>query len=187
MFTALQKPTRPQLGVTLVELLVVVTILVLLLGVALPLARPAMEGRNVREAARQVSTFLLAAQAKAISTNRPVGVMFLRDARQGGNPNRCFQLALATTAAVYTGDDSNTRAVTAWNDDEGRWELAFKVAPDYGPPNIETPDINDVLLGSLIRPGETFEIRFDGRGGRYQCLRHLEPNDNVIVGWNYLG
>ncbi len=65
-------------GLTLVELLVVITIIIMLAAVVLPLAQPALKGRNVREAARQVATFLAAAQAKAMSTGKSIGVQIHR-------------------------------------------------------------------------------------------------------------
>jgi type II secretory pathway pseudopilin PulG len=62
--------------VTLVELLVVISIVVLLAGMMLPRMRPAIEERRIREAARSVNTYISAARNRAIETGRPCGVMF---------------------------------------------------------------------------------------------------------------
>lgn len=66
-------------GVTLVELLVVISIMMLLTVVAIPALRPAMESRQVRETTRGVSSYFSAAQIRAVETGRPCGVMLVRD------------------------------------------------------------------------------------------------------------
>ncbi|MBN2216871.1 MAG: prepilin-type N-terminal cleavage/methylation domain-containing protein [Pirellulales bacterium] len=66
----------PRRGLTLVELLVVVTIMMILVGFALPRLRPASDQRRIREAARMVNVFLNRARARAIETGRPCGVLF---------------------------------------------------------------------------------------------------------------
>jgi prepilin-type N-terminal cleavage/methylation domain-containing protein len=63
-------------GVTLVELLVVISIVVLLSATMLPRMRPAIEERRIREAARAVNTYISAARNRAIETGRPCGIMF---------------------------------------------------------------------------------------------------------------
>ena len=59
---------RRRHGLTLVELLMVITIMTILMVVAIPMIRPAFQDRNLREAARQVNTFLRVAQARAART-----------------------------------------------------------------------------------------------------------------------
>lgn len=66
----------PRRGLTLVELLVVVTIMMILVGFALPRLRPASDQRRIREAARMVNVFMNRARARAIETGRPCGVLF---------------------------------------------------------------------------------------------------------------
>src|SRR5688572_12398353 len=73
-------------GITLVELLVVVMIMVLLMSVAIPLLKQPLADRKLREAARQVTAFLQTAQAQAAERGRPVAVMFLRASSDIGNP-----------------------------------------------------------------------------------------------------
>lgn len=92
-------------GLTLVELLMVVTIVVILTSVAIPLARVVNEDRKVREASRIVNAFLAGAQARAYERGRPVWVVLARE-----NGNMCFKLALAETPPPYSGDVVNARA-----------------------------------------------------------------------------
>ncbi len=61
---------------TLVELLVVISIMILLAAYVLPKMQPAAEGRRLREAARMTNVFLSRARARAIETGRPCGVLF---------------------------------------------------------------------------------------------------------------
>jgi len=69
---------RSRRGMTLVELLVVITIMVVMLGLSATMFKPAGESRRVREAAREVAVYLSSARNRAIETGRPCGVMFRR-------------------------------------------------------------------------------------------------------------
>ena len=64
----------PSVGLTLVELLVVVVILTTLVGAAIPLLSPNNDSRKIREGARLLNTYITAARTKAVSTGRPYGV-----------------------------------------------------------------------------------------------------------------
>ncbi|HOM16279.1 MAG TPA: prepilin-type N-terminal cleavage/methylation domain-containing protein [Thermoguttaceae bacterium] len=74
---------KSRAGMTLVELLVVVTILVILTGVVIPVLTPSLESRRMRESARQVNLYLNRARSMAMEKKRPVGVWLER--RQGLN------------------------------------------------------------------------------------------------------
>ena len=65
-------------AVTLLELLVVIGILMLLIGVAIPTMQPALESRRIREAARAVNVYCGAARNRALETGRPCGVVIQR-------------------------------------------------------------------------------------------------------------
>ena len=65
-------------GLTLVELLVVISIMVLLTAAVLRMMRFDTDGRRVREAARALNVYLGSARSHAIETGRPCGVMFRR-------------------------------------------------------------------------------------------------------------
>ena len=99
------KTNKKRYGLTLVELLVVVVILVLLVGVALPLAQPALNGRDIREASRQINAMFAGAKVRAASTGEPVGVMLVPDA----SGERCYSLAYAKVPPPYAGETVNWR------------------------------------------------------------------------------
>ena len=89
-------------AVTLVELLVIISIMVLLTAVAVPAMRPALEGRRAREAARAVNMYLGSARNRAIETGRPCGVMIQRFA---GLPQCAMELDQVEVPPPYGGDE----------------------------------------------------------------------------------
>ena len=110
-------------GVTLVELLVVVTILMMLAAFAIPAVRPMTEGRRIREAARAIDVFLTRAKIRAVEIQRPVGVEFQRMTEiDFGDPydatddtilldqdDACNTLRVVEIPAPYGGNYSNSR------------------------------------------------------------------------------
>lgn len=101
MFILHEKHTKRH-GLTLVELLVVVTILMILLGVVLPLASPNVKGRKIREAARQVNTAFTGAKTRAEGTGRSAGVIIYPDGNTIG-PGRAYSIAFAKTPSNFSG------------------------------------------------------------------------------------
>ncbi|MGQ9823348.1 MAG: pilus assembly FimT family protein, partial [Thermogutta sp.] len=98
---ALCRGRRRRCGLTLLELLVVITIMLILLAVMLPRLRPMMEQRRMREAARTVSVFFGAARSRAMETGRPVGVAIERLKIQ---PDAAVTLRMVEEPPLYAGD-----------------------------------------------------------------------------------
>lgn len=95
------KPAHQRRGLTLVELLVVIVILLILTAVAIPVLAPNVEQRRVREASRMTSTFLSGARNRAISIGRPVGVQF---ERLVSNPNASMVMSYVEVPPPYAGE-----------------------------------------------------------------------------------
>jgi type II secretory pathway pseudopilin PulG len=111
-------------GVTLIELLIVMTILMMVTAAAIPLMIPALQNRRGREAARLVSSFISGARSRAIETGRPVGVML---ERYNGLPF-AFTLSYVEVPQPYAGDTqtskitvSTTGQITAIGPGDTQW------------------------------------------------------------------
>jgi prepilin-type N-terminal cleavage/methylation domain-containing protein len=96
-------------ALTLVELLVVIVILGLVTAATIPLMQPATAQRRTREAARMVAAVLANAQARALSTGRPVGVMFQRLSNQPATatfkaPHHSIEMFLCEVPPPWSGE-----------------------------------------------------------------------------------
>ncbi len=168
----------PRRGLTLVELLMVITIMTILLAVAVPLVRPGFQDRNLREAARQVNVFLAGAQARAAELGRPVGVWIERidDSERGSR--HAARLYLAEVAPGFNGAWLNSRVQV---DALGR--LVF-VKVQYQPAPQVLPDTDTVsILNTLIAPNERFTIQLDHRGPEYDGLRQPSGAFEIKIPW----
>ncbi|MCC9609303.1 prepilin-type N-terminal cleavage/methylation domain-containing protein [Blastopirellula sp. JC732] len=92
-------------GVTLVELLVVVTLLSILLGIAATAARTGTRGKKQREAARQVNAFLAGARTRAVELGRSVGVEIVNN--RPNEPQAGITLFMVETPPAYAGDTTS--------------------------------------------------------------------------------
>ena len=103
-------------GVTLVELLIVVSIMMLLAAVALPAMQTGMESRRIREAARAVHVYLGSAQVRALETGRPAGVLIERTDDNGpAGPAASILLRQVEVPPPYAGDfDPTALALQDW-------------------------------------------------------------------------
>jgi prepilin-type N-terminal cleavage/methylation domain-containing protein len=177
-------------GMTLIELLVTLGIMVVLLAIALPTVKFTFESSRVREASRQLNAFIASAKARAASTGRVVGMWLERDAN---NLNSCSKVYLAEVPQPYAGAFLTSRvsvatpavldaqypmysmnlqtAVTNYNNTKGLSVTAHYVLID--PPSMGTIQQNwtDAYIGSLISDGDRFQVQLDHRGVWFQCLR----------------
>jgi prepilin-type N-terminal cleavage/methylation domain-containing protein len=152
-------------GFTLMELLVVITIVGMLTAAMIPVMSAASDARRLREGARLVSTMLASAQSRAISSGRAVGVLFQP---MKNNPYACMEMYLVESPPPYSGDDFKYRAAILGN----------KVIINNGTVNNQgvygTPTFSGVQMAvdpskpgnqTLIRPGDL--IQFNYRGQKY--------------------
>lgn len=154
----------PRRGLTLVELLMVITIMAVLMVVAVPLVRPAFQDRNLREAARQVNVFLAGAQARAAELGRPVGVWIERTE----DPLFASRLYMAEVAPSFTGGTLDSRAtVVDLGGGLGQLQLALGDA---------------TILQTLVALGEKFTVQLDHQGPHYSGQR-LGGNFQLQIPW----
>lgn len=74
----------PSSAFTLIEMLIVVSIMMILVAAGASVFRPASESRRTREAARAINVYLSSARSHAMETGRPCGVMFERNKNAAG-------------------------------------------------------------------------------------------------------
>jgi prepilin-type N-terminal cleavage/methylation domain-containing protein len=134
-------------GVTLIELLVVVSILLLLAVVTLPMVRPSMEKRNLREAARALNIFLGAARNRAIENGRPVGVLIERFKTQR-NAGLAFQHV--EIPPNYAGDTSDTKITLRLTGFSG------------GVATLEAKLYSGEIPQRAIRRGDLIQVNYQG-------------------------
>jgi len=95
-------------GVTLLELLIVILIVMMITAFSIPVVVPAIQGRRVREGARMLSTFLNAARNRAIETGRPAGIWI---ERMPGYSEAATNIFMAEVPQHYGGDFQDSRVV----------------------------------------------------------------------------
>lgn len=136
-------------GVTLIELLVVVSILMMLLVVAVPMIRPGLESRRIREAARQVNVYLASAQTQAARLGRPVGVELVRDPDV---PQMCRVLQQVEVPPAYAGDTVDTRIQLQRG----------SVDPSDGRTYIGAQLASGSVSPGLFRKGDWLQVNYQG-------------------------
>jgi Tfp pilus assembly protein FimT len=169
---------RKRSAMTLVELLIVVTIAAMLLGVAVPLMKPALDDSKLREAARQVNTQFLVAKARAAELGRTVAVWIERTpgATTAVGQNIARTLYIAEAPPPYTGDTLDSRAII--DPVGGNGYLVHFDTPTYTNPITGVPfnSANSATLPVLVGVGDV--IRFDYKGAYYQ-ITGVAPLGNV--------
>lgn len=142
----MRQPREHRRGMTLVELLTVVTILTILMAVAIPVMRPALKDRKLREASRMLNTFISLAKSKAVESGRPHGIWIARDPN---NTNAAYQIFLAETPIPFAGDSINATATMEQGSALAGYAATAKIQ------NIQ----------NLVQQGDY--IRFGYKGPRY--------------------
>ena len=157
-------------GMTLLELLVVIGILAILLGAAIPVISPANDTRRLREAARGVNTFIAGAKTRARETGRLSGVAFKRLSQDTGRAEDngvCVEMYYVEQMPPYAGFDSNARVIIG-TDQNGAEQADLRQvvlsfvrygddvpqSEDGLPPGLDS----DEIPAGFIRPGDGFKV-----------------------------
>ncbi len=149
---------RPAKGLTLVELMVVVSILIIMISILVPMMRPIMQGRKQREAARQLSVFISGAQARAAAQGKPVGIWIERFAHELTDPPEkwytAYNVYLAEVPQAYAGDLIDSRVFVQQNAaNPALWEARFSPSCcDSALQNVKQGDLLQFDHGGPLYP-----------------------------------
>jgi prepilin-type N-terminal cleavage/methylation domain-containing protein len=127
-------------GVTLLELLIVMTIMLMITAAAIPVILPATQNRRMREAARLTSSYISGARSRAIESGRPVGVMI---ERFNGLPY-ALNLSYCEVPPPYAGDTLSSRITVAAGGITG-------FVPS-----------SDILWQNVVRVGDLVQLDYKG-------------------------
>ncbi len=148
-------------GITLVELLVVIFIMLIVTAIAIPTMTPSIEQRRLRETSRVITSHFQGARTRAIQTGKFFGVMI---EPQSGLTAAGITLSYMAESEPWHGDttDSRARVVGGFTTPSGSpcGYLEFFVSAATGQLITETS------WKGIVRPGDI--IRFDSTGRWYQ-------------------
>jgi type II secretory pathway pseudopilin PulG len=140
--------SNKRLGVTLIELLVAIGIILAITAAVIPVMAPVMAGRRLREGSRGVNTFINSARNRAMVTGRPVGVSF---ERLEAEPQASIVLHMVEVPPAWSGADTRTKMRVNGN---GQIIGIGHVEPGaLGPIWVR----DDYWL-TLVRPGDQIEL-----------------------------
>ena len=161
-------------GVTLVELLIVILIMLLITGVVIRVTAPALTGRRLREAARMLDVYINGARSRALQTGRSYGVMIARTPVPNSitgvwTSSMGISVAYAEVPPPYTGDFTTSRMCVLGNGAFGAWQrpftvpvpLPFPTMPPFSVADFSTDPIftfGDVGMISNVSPGDILVI-----------------------------
>jgi type II secretory pathway pseudopilin PulG len=166
-----QQSTR---AMTMIELLVVITVIMVLTAVMIPTIRYQTRNRALREAERQLIAFIGSAQARAQQQGRAVGIWIERvdDGDTMVRANHSVSVYLAEVPLPYSGYLRNS-FVRISQTGILTFHMVVGLNQNTGLPIYA----DDTILGPtnpsnhLIKPDDSFKIQFNYRGPYYDAVR----------------
>jgi Tfp pilus assembly protein FimT len=165
-------------GITILELLIVLVIMLMVTAAAIPMMAPALRNRQMREATRLVSAYLGAARARAVQTGRPVGVVIERE------DGSAFSLRISQVEVPppYAGDVQSASAVVTPSATPSTSAQSMYTST-YQPTGLSVKWYSATVNGlefnpSLVRVGD--QIQFNAQGSRFLVLGPDADSNGVI-------
>ena len=159
-------------AMTMIELLVVITIIMVLTGVMIPTIRYQTRNRALREAERQLNAFIGSAQARAQQLGRPVGIWIERvdDGNTLVRANHSVSVYLAEVPLPYSGYLRNS-FVRITQMGILTFHIISGLDPNTGMPIYGNDPILYNANNRFIENGH-FKIQFNNRGPYYDAMRN---------------
>ncbi|WP_417745298.1 pilus assembly FimT family protein [Rosistilla oblonga] len=182
-----------RIGFTLVELLIVVSIITLVTAIALPTVRDQLRDQKATRTASLVRSYLDTARARAVNTGKPYGVVIKRSGTSGFESARSIELRYCRLASSYSGDESDAFALIT---PPGTYDASIRIVqfpntnggnPVYGNDVIRTPPPGFVVVGDTIQFDDS-DVNFQIRQVTYDTSTPpnlvsllIEPVDPSVV------
>ncbi|MGH7138976.1 MAG: pilus assembly FimT family protein, partial [Pirellulales bacterium] len=147
------RPARQRPGMTLVELLVVILIMLMITALTIPMIAPALSGRQVREAARAIDVFVNGARSRAMQSDLGFGVMIQRDAN---SPQMSTTLVYCEQPPNYAGDYQNSKMLMLGNGGFGAWQTYMPATGTFVVDSSPVFPQSDIGWINNVGPGDTF-------------------------------
>jgi len=178
--TDMRKQQTKNRGLTLIELLVTIMIMGIMIAVAVPVIRPPVDARSVKEAARMVSTALASARTKSIETGRSYGIQFVPLSSDG---RQVQSLAFVQTPPPYT-PASTIQFSSVTLGSAGEATLTLSGASDSTTQSkIQNPDADGTAqYGTLLRlndQGAYYEVTNYDKDSSTITLKHSKDSPTV--------
>ena len=161
MKTKLRSQVVPRFGMTLIELMVVTTIILMLVAISVPVVRPMLASRKQSDAAATLEVFLNQSKIRALETGRPCGVRFERytdnnvlDGNTQVFPNNdvCIVMRQVEVPPPYAGNSMNSMV------------LVNRSSP-FSADLIFTDTTEYAFWNQMVSTGD--KIQFDNQGPYY--------------------
>ncbi len=177
-------------AMTLVELMVVTTIIVMVVVISVPVVKPMLESRKQADAAQTLSIYLNSARIRASETGRNCGVLFERytdnNRMEGGVAlypynDTCLIVRQVETPPVYTGSVGDVRVsvepIGAYGNQVAdivfhQWSGSqwLGISPKDPGATLDKICTNEnPYWNNLVRRGD--KIQFDGQGPFYTIVQ----------------
>lgn len=160
---------RHRRGLTLVELLVAVSIMVMLVAISVPSFKPMLESQRAAGGARALSQALQRARVKAVQEGRPAGVSLMR---YENAPNLSLQIRHIREANRLVEIDANLKVTV---DANGNIEL-HEYNSNTG--TWQSKDFDDTNWNDKVKAD--FLIQFGRTGRFYELSSSTKINGSII-------
>ena len=165
-------------GVTLMELLIVISILSIMAAVALPMMQSGKEARRIREAARGMNLQCSRARTEALSSGRPCGIMLRRVV---GKPECAMVVEQVKTPPPYAGDTNDARIVLT-RTGAYAWRVRFQPEGAGSLWSAQQQSVHIIQSGDLLQlnfQGQRYRIGIPDRNNRLNIM--LTDHDGQTV------
>lgn len=199
-FTLQHSSFRIRRGLTLIELLVTIVIMVTVLAGVLPMVSPNNNARKIREASRQLSSLMAQAQAQAARDGRAYGVGFREFTAGDNRTGMSLEAFTIAEPQPFAGFSEWSRVNVVLNEEatygdqaggnatgnEGTmfdpkyrgaklWQLKFSL---YGQPDLVPPRM--IRNGDVLNIDRNLFLIVDD-GGRVEGAHQVDPDTGFLL------